>query len=1245
MNQVPSYGKYVFAEKKTDYCVCVFVINEGDRLLHQLTKMQKICKDSVDIIIADGGSDDGSTAPARLEKYGVRTLLVKKGAGKLGSQMRMAFDYALQEGYKGVITVDGNGKDGVEAIPDFVAELEKGVDHVQGSRFIPGGYHRNTPLSRLLGVKLLHAPLMRLASGFHYTDTTNGFRAYSAGLLASEELDIFRDCFSGYELHYYMAAEAPRCGFRCSEIPVSRVYPEGKVPTKITSFKGNMNIIGRLFLAVLHYYNPPKQYNWKKFFKRTLFFYGILSLVLGLSLLVAGVCFFYIADCCLIYSVIRNKAEVINVSYKSYESGFCNKKVKPLVWGQYSFCMLSAKNDIIPDSLVFTTEIVPGAVPVLLSGNVIFAKSFTTLISIPASSWHTEAQFDITEEPLINITDSRWKKGIYKKMPGFFVYKNPQNERIFAVGNKVTFNDGTTCEIKSTAKNPRYIEVFLEYPHPIDPDKNGAPAKVTLKYMTRNKIFTISPVIKSAASNIWIGAGMTYLFFTGCFLGILILCHFFRISFINLLLRKGNPVNENTLDHEEFLSCKRLAVYIVSAVCLAAVVVVISYPGIIYSDSIGRFGSALTMGNDNVLYTNQPFLPIFFAYISLALTDGIALFSFVQAFFLFLGILLFFDCFCGKRGVFYSLCIFLCPLFYGISVWHETNVMFFIASLYVILLLFDKRLIPSGAFRLKNIIIYNVSLFCALTVMFNSRTNSITVLPILFIITFVNLWHYRCKMIFGLQQFIIISSLLFSFGLNAKFIISNRSHASIGFVWKACTILHNADRNREINTYLDAYLGEGKTIQAIKNNSKYSIYGIYGLGLSELALPVTLTDSFYKDFIYMHFLLPGETINAYRQFFINAYVMEKQNFNHHVLAEYDYDRWNAGEKWGIKYKDFSRRNLFWQSVQDFYKASFFTQNSWIVAVGVFGFILVLGGLFLIYNQKLNKIVTLALIYFFASSYHWGFLINAQSFEYRYSIPMFSLLTLLFIVCIDVFATFILKNKSKYVALISFFSVLLAALYGFYILKTHEYNSVLKQANINNFNFNAEPVKTLIYRNSLYIIVPCQKTVSGFARISLVRDCIEFLTFDRTVYFDKNKIFSPCNAKYKIFKEPLASNGIKSYTVYLPEQKYKKTHILNIISMYKIAYHWNGLTNFNRRDGISLLRNQIFMPGAGQNRFAFAGSFLLLPSGKKVLITSSYPERAGTVINLATPVPQREEFHSNMIIKFEPPSEGCGFRKK
>lgn len=255
--RVPSFEVAELAPRKTEYCAVIPVINEGERLLRQLEGMAAAGL-GVDVIVADGGSTDGSNAAEPLRRLGVSALLVKTGPGRLSAQLRMGFAFALARGYAGVVTIDGNGKDGYQAIPDFVRALADGYGFVQGSRYIEGGARKNTPLDREFAVRLVHAPLLSLAAGFRYTDTTNGFRGFSAELLRDERVAAFREVFDSYNLHYYLSVRAARLGYRVTELPVRRAYPDrGSVPTKISGFSGRMHILKQLVLTVVGAYDPP----------------------------------------------------------------------------------------------------------------------------------------------------------------------------------------------------------------------------------------------------------------------------------------------------------------------------------------------------------------------------------------------------------------------------------------------------------------------------------------------------------------------------------------------------------------------------------------------------------------------------------------------------------------------------------------------------------------------------------------------------------------------------------------------------------------------------------------------------------------------------------------------------------------------------------------------------------------------------------------------------------------------------
>lgn len=255
--QVPACELRFWEGRSRDWCVVIPVINEGPRIGRLLSRMQALgVAGLADILIIDGGSTDGSLAHEALQARGVRGLLLKTGTGKLSAQLRCAYAFALEQGYAGIVTIDGNDKDDPEAIPRFIEALQQGFDFVQASRFIAGGVAENTPRSRDLAIRFVHAPALRLSSGFHWTDTTQGFRAYSRRMLLDERIAVFRDVFMGYELLAYLSHRAPRLGYRCIELPTIRRYPVGEVPTKISAFRGNLAVLQVLLKACTGRYDP-----------------------------------------------------------------------------------------------------------------------------------------------------------------------------------------------------------------------------------------------------------------------------------------------------------------------------------------------------------------------------------------------------------------------------------------------------------------------------------------------------------------------------------------------------------------------------------------------------------------------------------------------------------------------------------------------------------------------------------------------------------------------------------------------------------------------------------------------------------------------------------------------------------------------------------------------------------------------------------------------------------------------------
>ncbi|SFB83127.1 dolichol-phosphate mannosyltransferase [Brevinema andersonii] len=253
---VPNHSFFELFPKRSESLLLIPTWNEGERIQNELkTLKQHNVNTQVDIILMDGGTTDGSIDKEFLQNMGVRGVItiLEKGQGRA---YRTGFAKAVEDNYLYVVTIDGNNKDNVEIVPQFVQKLKEGFHFVQGSRFMKGGYHKNTPLARLLAIKFFSNPLLSLVSGVKYTETMSAFRGFSIEILKDTRLDLFRDCFVTWEIQWYIASRVPKLGYKVTEIPQSRIYPKyGPTPTKI-NWNGNFHIIIQLLKVAFGCYNP-----------------------------------------------------------------------------------------------------------------------------------------------------------------------------------------------------------------------------------------------------------------------------------------------------------------------------------------------------------------------------------------------------------------------------------------------------------------------------------------------------------------------------------------------------------------------------------------------------------------------------------------------------------------------------------------------------------------------------------------------------------------------------------------------------------------------------------------------------------------------------------------------------------------------------------------------------------------------------------------------------------------------------
>jgi dolichol-phosphate mannosyltransferase len=187
------------------------------------------------VLVVDDGSPDGTgdlvkaMAPDLPDVH----LLARPGKSGLGSAYRAGFAWGLAEGYDAFIEMDADFSHDPAALPALLAPLYEGFDVSIGSRYVEGGNVPNWARHR----HLLSRGGNRYASlvlGLKVSDSTAGFRAYSADVMRKLDLNLIRA--EGYGFQIEMTYRAKNVGAAMVEVPITfvdRAAGESKMSSRI----------------------------------------------------------------------------------------------------------------------------------------------------------------------------------------------------------------------------------------------------------------------------------------------------------------------------------------------------------------------------------------------------------------------------------------------------------------------------------------------------------------------------------------------------------------------------------------------------------------------------------------------------------------------------------------------------------------------------------------------------------------------------------------------------------------------------------------------------------------------------------------------------------------------------------------------------------------------------------------------------------------------------------------------------
>src|SRR5215212_2473483 len=199
--------------------------NEEEALSAVLKELAVTCP-QLDVLVVDDGSTDRTAEVARAEGVTVAVLPFNLG---VGGALQTGFRYAVSHGYGRAIQFDADGQHDPSQVPALLAALDEGADLVIGSRFAAPEAGSEYDVGRLRGGAMGILRLaVRILSGRSFSDTSSGFRAFSAPLLAFYAAEYPNEYLGDTVEALLLACQA---GFRVVEVPVSMRERAGGKPS------------------------------------------------------------------------------------------------------------------------------------------------------------------------------------------------------------------------------------------------------------------------------------------------------------------------------------------------------------------------------------------------------------------------------------------------------------------------------------------------------------------------------------------------------------------------------------------------------------------------------------------------------------------------------------------------------------------------------------------------------------------------------------------------------------------------------------------------------------------------------------------------------------------------------------------------------------------------------------------------------------------------------------------------------
>lgn len=234
------------------------VYNEAETLDGVL---QQVRRYSPEILVVNDGSTDGTAE--KLAAYPDIHVITHRPNQGYGGALRSAFQFALENRYDALVTIDCDGQHQPELIPSLVAALDQNGcerDVISGSRYLKSFDGQSTPPEDRRRINMLITEELNSVLGLRLTDAFCGFKAYRVSSLKNIEITEL-----GYAMPLQFWVQAVALGLSIKEFPVPLVYLDasrsfgGSLDDSDYRLKHYREILKRELAATLHELPPTKK--------------------------------------------------------------------------------------------------------------------------------------------------------------------------------------------------------------------------------------------------------------------------------------------------------------------------------------------------------------------------------------------------------------------------------------------------------------------------------------------------------------------------------------------------------------------------------------------------------------------------------------------------------------------------------------------------------------------------------------------------------------------------------------------------------------------------------------------------------------------------------------------------------------------------------------------------------------------------------------------------------------------------